>query len=474
MTKDIALIVPNWRWDDSPLAVDTLRPPPCPPIEFAYLASGLDPESSIIIDAYVENLTIDQLSARIDEIGPHSVVVNTTPSLLYWRCPPLSILAPEHAIAVAKLHNARTIAIGPHPTYSPSWFVERTGVDIAFRGSPERRLINVIVNDSVPRDPAVWDATRLSSVAVEHAADLPIADFGIINFELPYAPHMWCVDERERQVLGKISRSALVEASRGCPWSCSYCAKGSVRDKFERRPVDRVIKELECLASMGINYVFFIDETFNIISRGFDDLLSALKSMSLSFGFQGRPELITPHLAEKLAASGCIYAELGIDVTFDSFSTEIGRRQKSDSAKSGISRLAEVVPIVRFNRLNLHTLEYRERLAYPIESSWSYPADPAFPYPGSPLGEAWTSWHGALNGEFDWEKAERYSWWLRLEVIMQRSSKCPQDNELRELMNTYLAMSWKSQKALASQFESIGPFENFHKENLLIQKGLLE
>ena len=467
MKEGVVLIVPNWRWDDSPLAVDTLRPPPCPPLEFAYIASGLD-QHPVVLDAFVEDLTVDDLSARIEAIKPASIVVTTTPSLLYWRCPPLSIVAPRHAITAARSHGARTIAIGPHPTFSPAWFVEATGVDIAFRGSPERCLTRVPSHKSQLLGPALWGARTQSSIAVEHAADLPCADFSIFDFDLPYEPHMWGVSKEEREIAGHFARCSLIEFSRGCPWSCSYCAKVPVRDKFERRPLGRVLEELQALEAAGVDYVFFIDETFNLPGNEFDELLNALSALSLSYGFQGRPDLITPRLAERLAKSGCVYAELGIDVALNDVSNEIGRKQKMSSAQLGISLLSELVPIVRFNRLNLQTLDYRERLGYPYQQGWSYPPDPTFPYPGSPLGDEWSKWYGSDTGEFDWESAERYGWWLRLEVMMQRSGHCPPDGELRVLMNKFLNMEPAHQREVASRFNNVSAPIEFQRENLSV------
>ncbi|HEY5466586.1 MAG TPA: DUF4080 domain-containing protein [Clostridia bacterium] len=53
------------------------------------------------------------------------------------------------------------------------------------------------------------------------------------------------------------------EASRGCPLGCSYCLS-SADPTVRLRPLDRVISELTCLASAGVQTIKLVDRTFNV------------------------------------------------------------------------------------------------------------------------------------------------------------------------------------------------------------------
>jgi radical SAM superfamily enzyme YgiQ (UPF0313 family) len=55
---------------------------------------------------------------------------------------------------------------------------------------------------------------------------------------------------------------AEMEASRGCPYHCTFCAKDNFRDKYRRRPMPIVFDELDRLCEAGLEYIYFIDEIF--------------------------------------------------------------------------------------------------------------------------------------------------------------------------------------------------------------------
>lgn len=57
--------------------------------------------------------------------------------------------------------------------------------------------------------------------------------------------------------------SALVEASRGCHSSCSFCSSRALHPRGWRpRPLDAVVAEVEELHQAGVRWVFFVDDDF--------------------------------------------------------------------------------------------------------------------------------------------------------------------------------------------------------------------
>jgi radical SAM superfamily enzyme YgiQ (UPF0313 family) len=71
-----------------------------------------------------------------------------------------------------------------------------------------------------------------------------------------------------------------VEASRGCPYTCTFCAKIDFRDKYRRRNLDLVLPEIDGLIAQGVTYVYFIDEIF----LPQKPLLEALVARKIEFG----------------------------------------------------------------------------------------------------------------------------------------------------------------------------------------------
>ncbi len=53
------------------------------------------------------------------------------------------------------------------------------------------------------------------------------------------------------------------ETSRGCPFSCSYCLSGSIKDKTRYLSLERVFADLKYFLDKNIQLVKFVDRTFN-------------------------------------------------------------------------------------------------------------------------------------------------------------------------------------------------------------------
>jgi hypothetical protein len=451
MKDKIVLVTPNWRWDTHPLPVDTLLVPQAPPLEWAYVMSTMRDQYSVhFIDCYVEDLTPTGLSERFADINPDFIIISTAPSLLFWRCPPMSIEAACKVVSCAKATcGAGTVLVGPHGTHSAEWAVMKSGADFVFRGAPEFGLLEFL------SDQNAMSANVNSTVTLSLAKNLPVADFSVFDWELGYRPHMWSVTDKEISDMfgGRVPRSAILEASRGCPWSCAYCAKRPVRDLFSQRDLCDIEAELKQLLDAGVQYVFFADETFNHNLRKVRPVLKLIQEYGLSFGFQGRADLLTDEFASELAAHGCIYAELGIDTASDTLSHIVSRNQKIEKCEEGVGIAVKHLPITRFNRINLSTIAYRDFVGGDIEHDWSTPADPTYPYPGSVLGDWW--WSKNSSGEFDWDQGRYYSWWLRLEVYLQRNRPEFERSDLEALQNSFLRSDASTKEIIARIVEGI-------------------
>ncbi len=55
---------------------------------------------------------------------------------------------------------------------------------------------------------------------------------------------------------------AEVEASRGCPYNCTFCAKENFRNAYRKRPAGIILEEIDRLRDQHIEYLYFIDESF--------------------------------------------------------------------------------------------------------------------------------------------------------------------------------------------------------------------
>ena len=100
-----------------------------------------------------------------------------------------------------------------------------------------------------------------------------------------------------------------IEASRGCPYHCTFCAKENFRDRYRRRPLATILAELDGLIAAGVTYVYFIDEIF----LPWRQLLEAVAARPVRFGVQTRIDLWSREMLDLLGAAGCVSIEAGVE-----------------------------------------------------------------------------------------------------------------------------------------------------------------
>jgi anaerobic magnesium-protoporphyrin IX monomethyl ester cyclase len=197
-----------------------------------------------------------------------------------------------------------------------------------------------------------------------------------------------------------------VEASRGCPYNCSFCAKIDYRDKYRRREIAPLIEEIDALIASGIQYIYFVDEIF----LPQKPLLEALVARPVIFGVQTRIDLWKPDLLDLLGDAGCVSIEAGVE----SLTVE-GRAALAKNCRMSTDELAErllyarrKVPFVQANLIRMPDddealiRDWREKLR--SNGVWANDPVPLYPYPSSPdYHRLW-----GMPDNAAWERAHDY------------------------------------------------------------------
>lgn len=113
--------------------------------------------------------------------------------------------------------------------------------------------------------------------------------------------------------------AAAVLASRGCPFSCTYCASPAFYGcHIDKRPPREVAAEVVDLSRrFGTNMVYFTDLTFNLdpsYTEAICDSLMAARSRVKWYALF-RPSGVDRALAQKLRLAGCSRVSVGIEFT---------------------------------------------------------------------------------------------------------------------------------------------------------------
>jgi radical SAM superfamily enzyme YgiQ (UPF0313 family) len=126
------------------------------------------------------------------------------------------------------------------------------------------------------------------------------------------------------------TRTLTVEATRGCPMRCAYCA--SARDaRIRRFPRDAFLRELETLIERGARRIKFLDRSFNLDRATAEGVLAFLLDRKEP-DLQAQIELVPAPLPDSLRAllrafpRGRLRIELGIQTLDDAINRRIDRR----------------------------------------------------------------------------------------------------------------------------------------------------
>ncbi len=376
-----ALINPPWNFEGS--IYFGCREPHLP-LELAYSKLLLEQagHECLLLDGHLENLTQAEIVRRVTGFTPDFSVVTTAPTYLFWRCPPPEIRVPQELCQNLRPAGGKLVIVGPHGSTTPRPVLRKTGADYVVLGECEEVLVELASDPSSASSLAFVENGEIVVRGPNRASDmkrLPALRWPRHAVESHHHHH-------HRFDADPVGPGAEMEASRGCPYHCTFCAKDNFRNNYRKRPLPVILEELDALLAHGIEYVYFIDEIFLPDAA----LLSALAEREVKIGVQTRLDLWSEDAITALARAGCVSIEAGVESI-----TEAGRAYLDKKCKMSTEELTsrlmfakKSVPFVQANLLAMTeddaaTVEaWRKQLE--ANGVWANKPVPLFPYPGSP------------------------------------------------------------------------------------------
>ena len=292
---------------------------------FDYADRGIELKKSDMFSDFV---------AKVDSFKPDiivaSILEDTWPIFLKF-------------MDLIKDKKIKCLAGGVFPSSVPEKVLEENCVDYVCRGEGEGALVDLCNAIEFGKDPSnianlyvKKDGKIVAKNRIRPALDvntLPVQDLSIFEDVSLHRPMM-----------GKIYRMVPVETQRGCPYACRFCNSPEKNEFYDmekagrylrKRTMKHVHTELkEIISKFGIEYIFFIADTFLAMSeREFDEFCEMYAEFKLPFYMHTRPETITERRAKKLAAVGCHKVNIGVEHGNQKFRTEIvGRNYNNEIA----------------------------------------------------------------------------------------------------------------------------------------------
>jgi B12-binding domain/radical SAM domain protein of rhizo-twelve system len=405
----IALINPNWSFEGS--IYFGCREPHLP-LEYGYAKQLLEREGHqvLLVDGQMERLPIDEIALQLSLFRPDFTVTTTAPSYLFWRCAPPELRVPRNLLNRVKSTAGTTIVIGPHISTTPRAALLKLNADAGVLGEPEEILPKLV---ETPR--SRWN--ELSSICYRwgdevlvqgspHQSDmskLPILTWPRVVVQKHHHHH-------HRFDTAPDGPGAEMEVSRGCPYHCTFCAKENFRTDYRKRPLSKLLEEMDSLIACGAVYFYFIDEIF----LPDKELLMGVAERNIKFGIQTRIDLWKPEMLDLLGGAGCVSIEAGIESISEEGRELLDKkcRMSTDDLAERLIYAKERVPFVQANLIECNVDDsnaiesWREKLLK--NGVWANKPVPLFPYPGSP---DYTRMWGAPD-DLAWERAHEYYLYL--------------------------------------------------------------
>lgn len=142
---------------------------------------------------------------------------------------------------------------GHHPTYLPDKVLSKGCVDYVIRGEGETPLFKLV--DALMSNRAE-KLERIEGLCFKKGNYYRISEVVSYEEDIDMLPERSLIDKDSYRI-GKKNYSFVV-TSRGCPNSCSFCAK--MRVPFRERRINSIKDELESILHMGINWIDFEDD----------------------------------------------------------------------------------------------------------------------------------------------------------------------------------------------------------------------
>ncbi len=396
-----ALVNPPWSFEGS---IYFGCPEPHLPLEYGYAKAILEKEGheTTVVDGLLERLPLSEIRGRITGFKPDFTVVTTAPSYLFWRCAPPELRVPQLTIDALRDVGGTLVGIGPHGSTTPRAALNKLNVDVVICGEPEEIL---------PQLTQPW--ASVPSICYHSGSETVVTGGPHYSDMQLLAPLSWPdhyvknhAHHHHRFDAPPAGPGAEVEASRGCPYHCTFCAKDNFRNKYRRRPLASILSEIDRLIAQGVEYIYFIDEIF----LPQKDLLAALAERRVKIGVQTRIDLWPEDAIEMLAAAHCVSVEAGVESITESGRDYLDKKCKMSTGdlSSRLIFAKQRIPFVQANLIatghddEQEVENWRRHLAG--FGVWANKPVPLFPYPGSP---DYTRLWGQPD-DLAWERAHDY------------------------------------------------------------------
>ena len=273
--------------------------------------------------------------AKIKEFKPDVVCFSPFTSQYLWTI--------DQATRIKKMFPKIIVLYGGvHVNSVPEEVVKQKCIDAIIVGEGDKQIVEFARNFSDKRSwgniKSLW-FKQGKRIVKNNLAPL-IADLDI----LPY-PDKDIFYKQIPQPL--LETTYVIMASRGCPYSCTYCANnvyqrlyaGQKRLRF-RSPENVVAELLWAKDKYHFKMVEFFDDVLAVDDKRLDELMDLYrKKVKLPFTCYMHPQLINEQIVKTLKVSGCCWLKMGVQSANEQYRRKYLNRGETNEQVLSAARL---------------------------------------------------------------------------------------------------------------------------------------
>lgn len=233
------------------------------------------------------------------------LVVLTSSPLDRWQCPNLER---EHFLGLARqLEHPRLFITGAHGTLLPQRVLEACSAQAVVLGEPEATVADLAECKPLQDIPglAFLEGGQLRITSARAPLDLSSLPMPALDLAPP-AYYSY-------ELLGE--RLALLETTRGCRHSCSFCLKAMYGAGLRGKHPQQVEQEVRYALHLDARRVYFIDLDFAAKRELAQEVCERLAAAGLDLAWccQCRADSLDPDLLRLMRRAGCRLIHLGVE-----------------------------------------------------------------------------------------------------------------------------------------------------------------
>jgi radical SAM superfamily enzyme YgiQ (UPF0313 family) len=336
-----------------------------PPLSLAYLAAALIKagHSVKIIDGEAENLSAAAIISRCRDFDPQLIGLTAT-SVDFNLCRQMAERLKKDLPAVPVILGGTHLNI-----FGAQVLKENPVFDFGCIGDGEDLLVEL----AAALSEASVNLKDIPGLIYRHGEEViqnrhrpletqidryPFPARHLLNNELYYRS----VPHRGYQV------TAAVMSSRGCPYSCVYCAVENIYGgaRLRLRSAANVLDELEEIVNhFGIRHLAFNDDCLTVDRQRVLELCRGIKERRLHFTWEGlsRADLLDKELVQAMKATGFVRISIGIESGNPRILKVLRKGETLEQIRQGIRIAKEAGIVTRGSAIIGSPYETRETIA---------------------------------------------------------------------------------------------------------------